>query len=43
MKHQSGIRRSFGLRDWFRSFLVRMQLGTIDPGTPFWERMAKPA
>ena len=33
MKHQSGNRRSFRLRDWFRSFLVRMQLGTIDPGT----------
>jgi hypothetical protein len=36
-------RRSLGIRERVRTFLVRMQLGSVDPGGPFWERLAAPS
>ena len=36
-------RRSLGIRERLRTFLVRMQLGSVDAGSPLWERLAAPA
>jgi hypothetical protein len=35
--------RSLGIRERIRTFLVRMQLGSVAPAAPFWERMSAPA
>jgi len=32
--------RSLGIGGRIRTFLVRMQLGSVDSRAPFWERMA---
>jgi hypothetical protein len=37
----SVVRRSLG--DWLRTLLQRLQFGDVDPGAPFWERLAKTA
>jgi hypothetical protein len=36
-------RRSLGIRGRIRTFLARMHLGSVDAGSPFWERLAAPA
>jgi hypothetical protein len=35
--------RSLAIRERVRTFLVRMQFGSVEPGSPFWERMAASA
>ena len=36
-------RRSLGIRERIRTFLVRMHLGSVDARSPFWEQLAAPA
>jgi hypothetical protein len=42
-KDHTSFLRSLGIRGRIRTFLVRMQFGTVQPAAPFWERMAAPA